>query len=390
MYQVQFLWQRNRIENMTTQMVLPLHWTFAVLGLTLLLTGCTEQSKPIDYDLAYISRTDAITRSREAIVHEIQANGGWASWVEATQSFRLDLKRYNQAKPTLPTKNRLIKGYEGFWVHPASVRGYSMPIVLRQESPRTIQESEAVVDSIIGFNTFLNELGIDLIFVPVPSRVDVYPEHFSTAAQRDIHPDPYTKAVMLRLLEEDIEVVDLYDELISAKKEAGEKLIYYRADPHPRSIAKDIIALEIASRLMRYPSVRNGYLGRPIYRTRQLPGPKILEYNIAPDDPDALSACTECGYTEILDEHGETLFAKDASRIIITGDSFVFAPLRRVNKQPAAGISLYSHIARAIRMKSAVICQQAGGPKAPLMVATSRDYSLEDRDVVVWIMSAYF
>ena len=334
----------------------------------------------------FVSQADAIASTRASLERELEANGGWASWIAATREFRQDLWKYESEDAT----GAYTRGGKNIWIRWVSVDGRAAALKLTQESPPDIERSSTVVESITRFEKYLKSHDTDLIFVPIPDRLDIYPELYSEKSAEGVYPDPYVRAIVLDLLDADIEVLDVFDLIRDAKDGAGDEIVYYRYDDHPRSAVQSLVAREIADRLMRYSSVRDGISERAAFQQREVAGPNIFEYKIAKDDPLAYAPCPECGYTQILDGEGRLLSRVDSGPAIIAGDSFVSMPLYGVDQKWTIGLNLHSHIMGAIRMKTARIVQLGGGPKVPRMIGTSRYAALGERDVVVWIMNARF
>jgi hypothetical protein len=362
------------------------------VGVYLITKSSTEDDATSDageeQEIVYLTQREAIAQTRAALERELEDHGGWAAWVEATREFRSELAKYKYSTEKALDHRPAFEGYNGLWINPRQLTGRIDPLTLTSSVSPEIKHSSAVVDSVVRFQRFLNAKGTDLIFVPLPGRCDVYPELYSTSAPKGMYPDPYLRAIMLELLKADIEVLDLFEAIFEAKEAAGDELIYYRHDNHPRSAAMRVVASAIAERLMRYASVRDGFSERHVFQEHELDGPKIYEYSIAEDDPEAYTACAECGFTQILTPDGGPVLADDTSPVLIAGDSFVTIPLFGVGRVITPGINLVAHTMGALRMNAAVNMQLGGGPKVPRTLAASPDVSLEDRDVVVWVMCA--
>ena len=109
---------------------------------------------------------------------------------------------------------------------------------------------------------WLEQKGIDLLFVPVRKMTEVYPESFTEHCPPDRIIAPQVRRIMLELLEEDVEVVDLLGPLLNECDSDAEPL-YLPADPHWGPRAYGIAARLIADRLARHDFVARAKASPP-------------------------------------------------------------------------------------------------------------------------------
>ena len=70
-------------------------------------------------------------------------------------------------------------------------------------------ENTQPLDTIAAFDAKMKRLGIDFLYVPIPSIEEVYPENFLDTVPPDLTVQPAMRRLMLSLLERDVEVLDL-------------------------------------------------------------------------------------------------------------------------------------------------------------------------------------
>ena len=119
---------------------------------------------------------------------------------------------------------------------------------------------------------WLEQQGIDVIFVPVPKMTEVYPEYFTDHCPSDRIIAPHVRQAMLELLEADVEVVDLWY-AFQAERDTDPEPLYQPADPHWAPRAQAIAARLVAARLKRYEFVAKAQASPPICERSGVPYP---------------------------------------------------------------------------------------------------------------------
>jgi len=109
---------------------------------------------------------------------------------------------------------------------------------------------EDAFQAIVAFDRALKERGTDLIVMPVPHQVMVYGHRLDGAIQPQHNLWPAYTEGLIRLLEADVEVLDLTE---SFARYAGEGLVLHAADHHWSSPGMDLAAQRLSQRLSRYP-----------------------------------------------------------------------------------------------------------------------------------------
>ena len=173
---------------------------------------------------------------------------------------------------------------------------------------------------------WLRNQGIELLFVPgpIPGHIDsvglvadakLVPSHRIVA--------PHGRAVLLHLLERDVEVVDALPALLDAKR-AGVGGLVLMTDTHWGPNAHKIAAQGVADRLKRLPVVAKS-LSRPsIYKESELTydAPASLSNYLTLERRDEVDPVrkTTCRIVNSLD--GQPLKPAAKAPILVIGDSF--------------------------------------------------------------------
>ena len=140
---------------------------------------------------------------------------------------------------------------------------------------------------------------------PAPAAPDSGEEPRPARAPADRMVCPAVKHLMKRLLEADVEVVDLYTTFRDYRLANPDKPLYYDRDSHWRNMAARIAGEKVAERLKRCDFVQKALAGGNRYSTQAW---------FRPDKPDNVEV--------VLDAKTGGLYADDnASPILIMGDS---------------------------------------------------------------------
>jgi alginate O-acetyltransferase complex protein AlgJ len=166
-------------------------------------------------------------------------------------------------------------------------------------------EDKRPFEAIVAVHQKLKEQGVDLIFVPLPDKLAIYPDYFADTAPADHMVYPAVKHLMKRLLENGVECVDLYPAFHAARKANEAKPLYYDRDSHWRNAAAQLAGELIAKRLQRYDFVQQALTAGNRY---------TVEPGTRQKDGDVLAV--------VVDAKTKAKYADDpSSPILITGDS---------------------------------------------------------------------
>ncbi len=321
---------------------------------------------------------DARARDVHAVETQLAAQvaraGGYPAWTAALGPFR-EAVRLNAGSHDRYTivgleKHLFSRGGTDYLLDTDLVQMPAAPAPDRASPSRAL-------DAIVEFNRQLQSRGVDLIYVPVPAREEVYPDKLSAASP--IHPlvTPQLTQFMEALTEAGVEVVDLREAFLD-EREKHEELLYPISDVHWGTYGVRRAAAEIAPRLRRYkfegsmPPVE--YSEKIIRLTNQ--------GNLVTSLPEAARADYppfEQDVVQVLNPDGTPYRSVENSPVLVMGDSFTMS----FEKQSG---SLSAHLAKELQAPVSNLPSKGGGPKVPRLLAEKGAAFLAPRRVLVWVM----
>jgi hypothetical protein len=297
------------------------------------------------------ARQQAIQAELARIEAEIKAHGGSiARWGESLKEFREDVQRIiSTEKWPWPAKEKFV------------FQGKEAQLVLC-DTLDDLPEGKRPLESIVAFDRALRAKGIDLIFVPLPDKLAVYPDYLSDKAPADRMVSVAIKDLLKKLLEQDVEVVDLYTVFRDYRLQHPDRPLHYDTDSHWRNRGAQLAGEKIAERLKRYDFVQKALAEEPRYKTRE---------EFRPDKPDQLLCVLEA-------KSGAYYRDVSSSPIVLHGDSNA---MYNMSKQIA---HLPAQVARHINMPLAFVPASLG--ETPVKHRNQPP----GRKVVIWAPIARF
>ena len=186
------------------------------------------------------SRAMSIATQADSLRAELAQSGAgsWEKWVERLEPARAKWKQV--AAGSQPGRNGYVfnKNALNYLVDTDLALG------LNDSKP---------LEVLVAFDRRMKGLGIDFVYVPIPSIEEVYPENFLDMPTADLTVQPAMRRFMLSLLERDVEVVDLLRPFQAARD--GYRLGLKR-DDHWNDAQIELAASVVAERLRRYAFVQ--------------------------------------------------------------------------------------------------------------------------------------
>lgn len=329
---------------------------FSILGVSNLVSPPVFSQTATAPGARVATRAELIKETRTVIEGELKENGGtWDAWADRLKPFRADLERIRStSRWPWPAKNDF------------QYQGREMDLLLQVDlSSRPVGQNP--LKSIVRLHEQLKARGIDLIVMPIPDKMSIYPDYLSKEAPADRNVALPVRRLMWELVEKDIEVVDLqklYQEF--RRKDEDKTPLYYVKDAHWRNLGAQLAAKELAGRLARYDfaaaAVRaNPYVTEPHERTDGIKADNILVVR---------NKQTGKMYADVGD-----------SPVILTGDSFAL-----YNMNPNAMGTISAHVAANIGMPLTLLSREGLSGDVPLELAKlekDKGY-LKGRRVVIW------
>jgi hypothetical protein len=233
------------------------------------------------------------------------------------------------------------------------------------------------IDEIVEFKNQLEALGIDLIYVPVPAREEVYPDKLSADAPAHHLVTPQLTKFMQALTDAGVEVVDLREAFLDERTKHDD-LLYPNTEVHWGAYGIRRGAAEIAPRLHRYGAevgTEPIHYTEKIFRTTSTGN--LIES--LPDADKPKYGPFEQDVAQVLRPDGTPYQDVDNSPVIVMGDSFTMWFVK-------FGASISAHLAKELGYPVTNVASKGGGPKVPRVLAEKGPDFLQGRRVVVWVM----
>jgi hypothetical protein len=321
----------------------------------------------------------------KAIRKELAANGGsWERWARQVAPFQAAVRK--KLKST-PASVKALPGEDGFLYFRTSLEyavGGDIEKQPRKKNPLSVIKE---------WKQFLAKQGVDFLFVPVPTKAEIFPDKLDASSGTPLVGkvvNPYARKLLLSLAAAGVETVDLWSVFMAerAKRAPGDKgeELFQHQDTHWSSKGLDLAARTIAARIERYPWFTGGALGkRQTFTTQEA---KFTRYG---DLHSRLAEAQKKRYTpealvgtQVLSPDGSVYNDDSDSPVVILGDSFT--GVYQLTDCEHAGVS--AHIARAIGAPVDLVMSYGGGPNVRHKLMRRGKAALSSKRLVVWIMTA--
>jgi hypothetical protein len=242
---------------------------------------------------------------------------------------------------------------------------------------------------IVEFKRELEARGVDFLFVPVPTKEEIFPERVDQAGKDLVGKpiQPYFRKFLASLSAAGVEVIDLLPPYLAARreKEGGVEPLYQRQDTHWTDRGLRIAADLIATRLKKYPwyaalkphtrrySVKETSFERFGDLHTRLPEAEKSKYK-----PEKLRA------EQVLAPGGGFYEDDEQSPIVVLGDSYT--GVYQLMDAEHAGLS--AHLARAVGYPADLVMSYGGGPNVRNKLLRRGKDALESKRLVIWVMTA--
>jgi hypothetical protein len=317
-----------------------------------------------------------------AITRELGAHGGaWPTWQEQVAPFHKDLRSRVAA---MPAGSKAVAGADGFLFFRNSLE-YVVGGDLGQQP-----KGKNPLPIIREFQQMLAAHGVDFLFVPVPTKVEIFPEKIDPGQRALVGQvvNPFSRKLLLDLSREGVEVVDLLPAFLEARSRAdkrGEEPLYQRQDTHWTDRGLRLAAELVATRVKAYPWYPE--LAKHARRFRVRPAAFMRYGDLHSRLPEAQKARYK---PESL--HAEQVLAPDGkpydddadSPVVVLGDSFT--GVYELTEAEHAGVS--AHIARAISYPVDLVMSYGGGPNVRQKLMRRGVEGLAGKKLVIWMMTA--
>ena len=314
----------------------------------------------------------------EAIQAELPAHGGsWQKWTEQLAPVRDVLKKRLKG---MPPKVKALSGQDGFLFYRNDleyVTGGDLEKQRKGKNPLPV---------IVEFKKLLDEQGVDFLFVPVPTKLEVYPEELDPKLKTfsDQVINPAFRKLIASLANEGVEVVDLLPVLLHEKSAPDRELLFQHQDTHWTSRGLLLTADLLAARVKKYPWYPELAKQKRSYESRE------TSFTRFGDLQSRLPEAEQSKYTpETLVAHqvfaaGKPYDDDPDSPVVLLGDSFT--GVYQLTDAEHAGVS--AHIARGIGYPLDLVMSYGGGPNVRQKLMRRGVQALATKKLVIWMMTA--
>jgi alginate O-acetyltransferase complex protein AlgJ len=318
----------------------------------------------------------ASIRDRETALLGEAGNGSWEAWVARLAPIRDEASALLESQPA---SVMAFKGRRGFLLFRRELE------YLLAGDLQTLPPDANPLETISSLRDSLASLGIDFLFVPIPTKQDVYPAILSEKAARPHGGavQPYFRKVLLDLSERGIETVDLLS-LFRDEARSGDETLYQRQDTHWTSRGLAIAAGALAERVMSYAWFGEAYPEEIFYTTRD------TDFVQLGDLYDRLPAAQRAGLeperlraSRVFSPGGEGYEVFSGAPVLVLGDSYT--GVFELTGCRHAGVT--AHLARTIGGPVDLIMGWGGGPEAPGKLRRAGPEVLQGKRLVIWMMS---
>jgi hypothetical protein len=327
-------------------------------------------TKGLDKDLS--RRLDTVSARLDAEVKKI-GGGSWEAWSKQAAPFRAKVRAFGEKQPVS------IQGL---------IAGDSMLVFRRElEYLACEQPKQNPIPVIAAFKDQLAAKGIDFLFIPIPTKIDVYPEVVTgdTALPGGIA-QPAFRKLLRDLADARVETLDFLDAFLRIKNasETGKRGLYQRQDTHWTTVALEAGAQLVAERIKKYSWYDSVYSNKRDYKVRDSVFESLGDIQARLNDADKAKIAPEAvmGH-QITDAQGNLYEDSDSSQVLVLGDSYT-GVFQTVGCRHA-GVT--AHLAKQLGGPVDLIMGWGGGPEAPGKLKKRGDAYLDGKRLVVWMMS---
>ena len=316
---------------------------------------------------------------REAIEGELAAHGGsWSKWRGNLSAAHRDLSKRLKA---MPPKVKALAGKDGFLFYRNDLEYVTGGDLEKQ------RKGKNPLPYIVEFKELLAQQGVDFLFVPVPTKLEVYPElldpSFAPFAGQVLN--PAARKLLESLAEQGVEVVDLLPALLRARAEsAPEPYLFQHQDTHWTDRGLRLAADLLAARVKEYPWYAELAKHRQSFELRETTFTRFgdLQSRLPEAQQSRYQPETLVANQVLLG--GKPYDDDPDSPVVLLGDSFT--GVYQLTDAEHAGVS--AHLARGIGYPVDLVMSYGGGPNVRQKLMRRGTEGLKTKKLVIWMMTA--
>jgi SGNH hydrolase-like domain, acetyltransferase AlgX len=236
---------------------------------------------------------------------------------------------------------------------------------------RRLPENQKAIED---FSNHLDRKGIKLIVVPIPDKIEVYPEKICGFSVANV---VVQRAELIRRLSHvGVDVIDLLPAYKRAKKS---KELFLPDESHWTQPAIDIAARLIGDRIRQI--VPSTTVQVRSYLQKHATIPDFLGDLAEPSVPDSMKAARCYHYTSVMVSDNQPYRDTIDSPVLVIGDSNVY-------RWEQYGAHICAHIAMMLGYPVTKFAKVGGSVGGPEMLKFESKSFVESRKVIVWIFTS--
>jgi hypothetical protein len=319
---------------------------------------------------------------------ELAAHGGsWTAWAKEVAPLHAALKR---RLATVPAGAKALPGSGGFLFYARSLSYVVGGDLGKQPGNKN------PIPAIVRFRDLLAKHNVDLLFVPVPTKAEMFPERAATPPGGDAAAvtrfagqvvNPFERKFLADLAAAGVETVDLLPAFLAerAHDAAAKEPLYQAQDTHWTSRGLEVAARIVAERVRRYPWYRAVGAHRRAYRTKDASFSRHGDLcSRLPEAEQARYAPETLVGRQVIATDGALYEDDPDSPVVLLGDSFT--GVYQLMDCEHAGVS--AHLAKELGTPIDLVMSYGGGPNVRAKLLRRGEASLGTKKVVIWMMTA--
>ena len=323
---------------------------------------------------------------KKAVLAELAAHhNSWTSWATELAALRAALEKRFDA---MPAGSKALAGSDGFLFFRNSIAYVLGGDLAKQRGDRN------PIPVIVEWKKLLAKHGVDFLFVPIPTKEEIFPERTGAVpGDAALAPfagkvvNPFERKFLLDLADKGVETLDLLPAFLAERKSdarASEPL-YQAQDTHWTARGLELAAKIVAERITRYPWYRGIATHRQTYKTRDESFTRHGDlHSRLPEGERAKFAPETLVGHQVVNPDG-TLYEDDPdSPIVILGDSFT--GVYELMDCEHSGVS--AHIGKEIGYPVDLVMSYGGGPNVREKLLRRGEGKLATKKLVIWMMTA--
>jgi hypothetical protein len=298
--------------------------------------------------------------------------GSWEAWSGLLASFQADVRKQLADRPA---ELRGLIGKDD-WLFYRGDLEYLLSGDLRQQ-PNKRDPYPAVVD----FDQQLKARGIDMLFVVIPTKAEVYPEKLSAEAPPGARPyaAPYCRKLLGELAQAGVGVVDLLPRFIDAR--GGDEPLYMAQDVHWTNRGVRLAAQVIADAVRARPVHSALPLESVAYAARDATCTRLGDICPMLTDEERIAyRPAKLAARQVVNPDGSLYEDDPESPLVMLGDSFT--GVFELEDCKHAGLS--AQVALDLGLPVDLIMAQGSGPRIRGQLARRGHDAISAKKLVIW------